>query len=425
MDYVSRGPVDFVILNALEEERDALLPKLPAPRKLPPSTHDVRVYYWCELPSTLADGTDCIYKLIVLCLANMGRKDAATAASDAIRAWSPRYVLLEGIAGGIAGGDITYGDVLIADQVVDYELQKLLPTGPQVRYDVHRADQRLLEATRNFTDTEWQKLIVTDRPDAGKLTRHVGPMLTGDKVIAVNDLLTKYQDSWPKIIGMEMEAGGAAHAAFQAAIRPGFFMVRAVSDLGEGKDKAEVKKWRSYACDVAAAYTVGLLKSGPVPPQAMLSHITGTVLALRASRDDISEEMMHITFAEVQVITSYIIDQPSRPGTNFENTDIAEKLVRNGLSSRIHDYLTLGLSKVRLVREYIEHMSTLDIKFPERVKAGFVNEYNRLTAKGTEQDDLFDALLMFATNGSRELIRQAAALAVLTYLFEKCEVFEK
>jgi nucleoside phosphorylase len=425
MDYVPRGPVDFVILTALEEERNALLSKLPSPRKLPPSSNDNRVYYWCELPSTFADGVDCKYKLIVLCLPKMGRIDAANALNDAIRAWNPLYVILAGIAGGIAGGDITYGDVLIGDQVVDYELQKVLPSGPEVRYEVHRADQRLLEAARNFTDTAWQERIGIDRPEAGKPTRHIGPMLTGDKVIAVNELLTKYRDAWPKIIGMEMEAGGAALAAFQAANRPGFFMVRAVSDLGEGKDKAEVKKWRSYACDVAAAYTVGLLTSGPVPPQAMPARMTGSAFALRASRDDISVEMMHITFAEVQVITSYIIDQPSRPGTSFENTDIAEKLARNGLSSRIHDYLTLGLSKVRLVGEYIEHMSTLDSRFPERVKAGFFNEYNRLTRDGVRQDDLFDGLLKFATNGSQELIRQAAALAVLTYLFEKCEVFEK
>ena len=43
-------------------------------------------------------------------------------------------------------------------------------------------------------------------------------------------------------------------------------MVRCVSDLAdENKEKHDVKKWRLYACDVAASFAIGLLKSGPVP----------------------------------------------------------------------------------------------------------------------------------------------------------------
>jgi hypothetical protein len=31
----------------------------------------------------------------------------------------------------------------------------------------------------------------------------------------------------------------------------------------------------------------------------------------------------------------------------------------------------------------------------------------------------------FASNGQTEFVKQAAGLAVLTYLFETCEIFEK
>jgi hypothetical protein len=37
--------VDFVIVTALEEERDAVLSKLQGGRKLPPTEADVRVYF--------------------------------------------------------------------------------------------------------------------------------------------------------------------------------------------------------------------------------------------------------------------------------------------------------------------------------------------------------------------------------------------
>lgn len=36
-------PVDFVIVTALEEERDAVLSLLPSAEQIPPSRHDIRL----------------------------------------------------------------------------------------------------------------------------------------------------------------------------------------------------------------------------------------------------------------------------------------------------------------------------------------------------------------------------------------------
>src|SRR3989442_1205354 len=91
--------------------------------------------------------------------------------------------------------------------------------------------------------------------------------IAGDKVVAFRDVLDRYSNDWPKILGVEMEAGGVASACFQANPAPGFFMVRSVSDLADAqKDNKTVQKWRLYACATAAAYAVGLLKSGPIVP---------------------------------------------------------------------------------------------------------------------------------------------------------------
>jgi len=85
--------------------------------------------------------------------------------------------------------------------------------------------------------------------------------------MAFKPILDKYRADWPKLIGVEMEAGGVASAAFQAAERPGFLMVRGVSDLAdERKGTPDVERWRAYACDVAASYAIALLESGPVLP---------------------------------------------------------------------------------------------------------------------------------------------------------------
>jgi nucleoside phosphorylase len=262
---IPNAGTDFVLLAALEEEREALRRKLPPLAKLPPSGEAVHVYYAGDFPVSFSDGREGSYRVILLSVGGMGRVKAADVAGAAINRWRPRFVVLVGIAGGIASADVRLGDVLVADQIVDYELQKLRSDGPRRRYEVHQADARLLAAASNL-DTTWTELIETPRPVEGAPSRFIGPIATGDKVIAATGALTEYLREWPKLIGVEMEAGGAARAAHGSARKPGFFMVRSVSDLADAaQEDPATRAWRSYACDVAASYTVGLLRSGPAP----------------------------------------------------------------------------------------------------------------------------------------------------------------
>ena len=267
---MSKTLTDFLIVTALEEERDAILNKLPNYKQLPPSEESVRFYYSADISTRFSNGTVDIYTVAVVMLLNMGRVEAAIATGDAIRQWNPRYVIMVGIAGGISESNVRLGDILVSDQVVDYELQKITSTGPKVRYSVHRANPRLHGATQSLKIDRWQALIQEQRPSEGQSKRLIGPVATGDKVIAFGDVLNQYRDDWPKLIGVEMEAGGVASAAFQSASQPGFFMVRGVSDLADAdKDNVSVLNWRAYACDVAASYVIALLQNGPVPPSTL------------------------------------------------------------------------------------------------------------------------------------------------------------
>jgi nucleoside phosphorylase len=266
---MSQESVDFVIITPLEEERTAMLAHLGNPRRLPPEEQQIRPYYRAQVPVTFSDGTPSHYTVVVSDLLGMGGVQAANAVGDAIRRWQPRYVLLVGIAGGWSQASVQLGDVLIADQVADYELQKLRNDSTEIRWRVFGVDQRLLGATQQMTPDEWRPLIREPRPEAGTPNRRVGVICTGNKVIA-NDLLKQYHHLWAKLIGVEMEAGGAASAASQSGRAPGFFMIRGVSDLADpAKDDQSTQSWREYACDVAAAYTLGLLKSGQIPPASL------------------------------------------------------------------------------------------------------------------------------------------------------------
>jgi nucleoside phosphorylase/tetratricopeptide (TPR) repeat protein len=256
---------DFLIVTALEEETDALLGRLQNVRKLPPEEDDVRVYYAAVVPTKFSDQRKGSYSIIVVPLLGMGRLDAATATADAIRKWKPRYVLVVGIAGGVLKNDAHLGDLIVADQIVDYELQKIKEGGPEIRLKTHNADPRLLGAAKNLRGNRWQR-TAAKRPTGGAPKRRIGPVASGDKVLEDEAAVGRLCESIPKLIGIEMEAAGVATAAFQAASPPGVLVIRAISDPADSrKNSVSVRRWRPYACELAASYAVHLLRNGPIP----------------------------------------------------------------------------------------------------------------------------------------------------------------
>ena len=303
---------DFLIVTALEEEREAVLGKLLGWRRLPATEHDVRVYYLAEVLGRAPDGNKAHYRVVLVQPLGMGRVEATAATADALRRWRPDHVLLVGIAGGMAQSGVRLGDLLIADQIVDYEQQRVGPgdSDVQVRYTVHRADARLLGAAMNLLGTRWQR-TKAKRLGSGSPKRRIGPIATGDKIVSREGFLSELREDWPKLIGVEMEAGGVAAACFQDSRRPGFFMVRAVSDLAdERKASPPVQRWRSYACDLAASFAIELIKVGSVPfSEAAVSRLSAVRVPLpKAQQDRFTVAIARLENDKDQQIENLIIE---------------------------------------------------------------------------------------------------------------------
>jgi len=265
VDHSRACALDFLFVAALEEEVDALAKQAPGLQRTVPTSGDIHSYLIGSIPVVFPNGVKSSYRIGLMQLLGMGRVEAAVATTTAIATWSPRYVTSIGIAGGVAERNVNLGDVLVSDQVVDYELQKLTAAGPEMRWEVYRSDPRILSVARQPLIEDWQNAV--ERPQPGRPKRHIGTIASGDKVFAAVNALKIYRDKWPTIIGLEMEAAGIARSAFQSAPQPGFFMVRGVSDLAdEAKDSITVRQWRSYACTIAAAYALALLRQGPIAP---------------------------------------------------------------------------------------------------------------------------------------------------------------
>ena len=143
-----------------------MLLRLPGYHQTPASEADVRVYYEVVVDACSGRwGKMRLNGVVLVCLSNMGKGNKPTAtASDAIRRWLPNYVLLVGIAGGLKSAGISLGDILIAEQIADYELQKMTEEGNQIRWSAHPVDHRLLELPRGMAASIWQNDIRESRP---------------------------------------------------------------------------------------------------------------------------------------------------------------------------------------------------------------------------------------------------------------------
>ena len=143
-------------------------------------------------------------------------------------------------------------------------------------------------------------------------------------------------------------------------------------------------------------------------------------------REAVTEAFAGIGFPELEEATQWIMQITPQHATDvFSLIPPEDKLKKNDLGNGSRTVVTMGLSVSREVRTFVESVTQIDADFPERLKAGFLEEYYRLKREGHAGDNLFDLMCRFAKRGFKEQAKQSAGLAVLVYLFEACEVFEK
>lgn len=134
-----------------------------------------------------------------------------------------------------------------------------------------------------------------------------------------------------------------------------------------------------------------------------------------------------VGFAELEVVCRRIIDGPAAGAAapSFLVVELGAKMALNGLSERTGHLLRIGLASASVVADYLAKMESLDPGFPERLRRGFVSEYQTQVERGLRGDVLFAGLWDFACQGSSDFPRRAAGLVVLTHLFEACDLFER
>ena len=101
------------------------------------------------------------------------------------------------------------------------------------------------------------------------------------------------------------------------------------------------------------------------------------------------------------------------------------KLLETDLLGNLPYWFNMGMLQIQQVEDYVETTGSVDRTFVARLTSGFITQYQQQTQAGLQGDSLFAAMLLFSAQGRTEFIYQSAGLAVLVYLFERCEVFEQ
>lgn len=182
-----------------------------------------------------------------------GPAGAALTIASSITALHPSAIIMVGIAFGIDQGRQPVGTVLVASQILAYELQRV-GTGPGhqpqiiTRGSRPAASTRLLDRFRGG-ELEWRGAKV-----------QFGLILSGEKLVDYQPFRDQLQHLAPEAIGGEMEGTGLYAAADRHRID--WILVKAVCDYADGHKAQDKATRQNTAARNAARFVYHVLAQG-------------------------------------------------------------------------------------------------------------------------------------------------------------------
>ncbi|MDG9709616.1 phosphorylase family protein [Streptomyces sp. DH10] len=260
---VSEVPVrkaDVGIITVIPEETNAVVEWLEKGSNFDdPSDGSGRVFYSAEV----AIEEQRLNVVATQCL-NQGNKSAIVAYDEIYRREHPRLIVLLGVAGSIHK-DVRFGDVVIAEDVIDYGPSAVTAAGVQRRGTTFRSESQIGHAVNEYfarRGGETVKLVgANGAPSNGReFGVRKGPIGSGEVTVKFRDSAIR---AWLegfnyKTLALETEAAGVA-AYFHEHAKDGtqYIVLRGISDHA---DKAKNNRWKLSASRNAVIALEDILK---------------------------------------------------------------------------------------------------------------------------------------------------------------------
>ena len=196
------------------------------------------------------------YSLVHTKIGEMGMPAAAATAMKVIYTFRPRYIIMVGIAAGIAKSEFEeqmYGDVILPDIVWNYSAGKFVsPEKATITYG------NLGFLPRSTSETIPEEIIpylrqAVDSED-NPCHAYIGPMACGSTVVASQELLEKQVYSqYRHTAGLDMESYAVVYAANHASDpKPTPIIVKSVCDFADSRKSDDYQRFAAYSsCEFA------------------------------------------------------------------------------------------------------------------------------------------------------------------------------
>ena len=182
--------------------------------------------------------------------AQMGMTAASTLSTKLIYLFRPRYLIMVGIAAGVALKELEeqmYGDVIVADSVWNYEFGKFVPASDgvisfgSIGFQPRPASLDLLAPVYPYVQA------AINSPENQNHV-YIGPIASGSSVVANSEVLAKQIHSQQRMTaGLDMEAYAVAYAAAHAPCpRPTAIIVKSVCDYADSEKSDQYQKFAAY-----------------------------------------------------------------------------------------------------------------------------------------------------------------------------------
>lgn len=238
-----RNAIDLAILTTTTIEREAVLSIFK------PLPGEERILEGSMSSGTYRLGSFGCYRAVHFesSMGTQSRDGALLTVSEAISEWQPKATIVIGIAFGINRKKQRLGDVLIADSVAPYELQRVGDKGTIHRGQPIPCGTVLSERFRSRR-TDWQK-----RQSGRHVHVFQGLLLSGEKLIDNKEFRDELLTGYPTALGGEMEGIGA-YAAAQRHSKE-IILVKSICDWADGHKNDRAQAFASFTA-VSLAYHV-------------------------------------------------------------------------------------------------------------------------------------------------------------------------
>jgi nucleoside phosphorylase len=241
---------DIAVICALEEELDFVKSTLSEVVQLEYPEDDGIYFIGCF------EEEERRIRVVATTSTQMGMVPAAVLTTRMIHNFTPRYMVMTGIAAGIDRGKVNFGDAIVATNVWDYGAGKDIREGDEVKH-LNTINQEVM----NSTDISKVKRLVLDDmflcsvkkdfqgtvPD-NEFKIHLGQVVSGASVVADAQKVLEIKIGQSRdLLALDMEIYGVYHAAnWGINPRPRIFAVKSISDFANEAKNDMYHKYASY-----------------------------------------------------------------------------------------------------------------------------------------------------------------------------------